>query len=70
MVSLCMSGLFVSAKGMNRNPFLVEAKSFADYGGWVDDSQFMDQMGSPFLLAHGLGAPVADAVTQIALDRR
>lgn len=27
------------------------------------DQQFMDQMGSPFLLAHGLGTPVADAIT-------
>ncbi|HYW80365.1 MAG TPA: NADH-dependent oxidoreductase, partial [Thermoguttaceae bacterium] len=44
---------------------LVESESFAHYGGWVDDSQFMDEMGSPFLLAHGLGRPVADAVTTV-----
>ncbi len=44
---------------------LVEAESFEDYGGWVDDSQFMDQMGSPYLLAHGLGDPVADASTTV-----
>jgi len=44
---------------------LVEAESFQDYGGWVGDSQFMDQMGSPFLLAHGLGVPVEDATTTI-----
>ncbi len=41
----------------------VEAESFRDHGGWVNDTQFMDQMGSPFLLAHGLGKPVADAKT-------
>ena len=29
----------------------------------------MDQMGSPFLLAHGLGRPVADAVTKVALAK-
>ena len=40
---------------------LVEAEAFAEQGGWVVDQQFMDQMGSPFLLAHGLGVPVADA---------
>jgi len=40
---------------------LVEAEGFAQHGGWVVDQQFMDQMGSPFLLAHGLGKPVADA---------
>ncbi|MGA0060981.1 MAG: FAD-dependent oxidoreductase, partial [Planctomycetota bacterium] len=42
---------------------LVEAEGFADTGGWAVDPQFMDQMGSPYLLAHGLGVPVADAVT-------
>ena len=42
---------------------LLEAEQFADTGGWEVDQQFMDQMGSPFLLAHGLGVPVRDAVT-------
>ena len=42
---------------------LYEAESFDDVGGWVTDQQAMDQMGSPFLLAHGLGIPVKDAVT-------
>ncbi|MHC4323929.1 MAG: hypothetical protein ACYSUX_06625, partial [Planctomycetota bacterium] len=37
---------------------LIEAEGFANRGGWVIDQQFMDQMGSPFLLAHGLGRPV------------
>ena len=44
---------------------LVEAEAFADRGGWLLDPQFMDQMGSPYLLAHGLGKPVANARTQI-----
>ena len=44
---------------------LVEAESFAQRGGWVVDPQFMDQMGSPYLLAHGLGRPVADATTTL-----
>ncbi len=44
---------------------LVEAEAFADYGGWVPDQQFMDEMGSPYLLAHGLGNPVADAATMV-----
>lgn len=48
-----------------RDTVLVEAESFENYGGWVLDQQFMDQMGSPFLLAHGLGNPVADAVTTV-----
>jgi len=44
---------------------LVEAESFIQLGGWVIDQQAMDQMGSPFLLAHGLGVPVADATTTV-----
>lgn len=44
-------------------PLLVEAESFDDLDGWVVDQQFMDLMGSPFLLAHGMGIPVADART-------
>ena len=42
---------------------LIEAENFANTGGWDIDQQFMDIMGSPFLLAHGLGVPVRDAVT-------
>ena len=44
----------------------LEAEGFADHGGWELDQQSMDQMGSPYLLAHGLGIPVADAVTTVA----
>lgn len=44
---------------------LVEAESFRRNGGWVIDQQVMDQMGSPFLLAHGLGRPVKDAATKV-----
>ncbi|NLC83332.1 MAG: FAD-dependent oxidoreductase [Lentisphaerae bacterium] len=43
----------------------VETETFSDKGGWVVDQQFMDQMGSPFLMAHGLGTPVADASTTV-----
>ena len=46
---------------------LVEAESFADRGGWVIDTQAMDQMGSSYLLAHGLGVPVRDATTTVEL---
>ena len=42
---------------------LVEAESFAQTGGWVIDQQCIGQMGSPFLLAHGMGRPVKDAMT-------
>ena len=44
---------------------LLEAEQFSRLGGWVIDQQSMDQMGSPYLLAHGLGVPVSDAVTTV-----
>jgi hypothetical protein len=46
---------------------LVEAEGFDALGGWVLDQQSMDHMGSPYLLAHGLGVPVQDAVTRVAV---
>ena len=46
---------------------LVEAEGFDDIGGWVVDQQCMDQMGSPYLLAHGMGVPVEDATTTVEL---
>ena len=45
----------------------MEAEAFADRGGWVLDPQFMDQTGSPYLLAHGLGKPVAKTTGQMGL---
>lgn len=46
----------------------VEAESFAEHGGWKLDTQFIQQMGSPYLLAHGLGRPVDDATTTVTVD--
>jgi hypothetical protein len=46
---------------------LVEAESFQQRGGWQLDTQFIRQMGSPYLLAHGLGTPVADATTKVKI---
>lgn len=45
---------------------LIQATHFADLGGWALDQQSMDVMGAPYLLAHGLGRPVADAATTVA----
>lgn len=49
---------------------LVEAESFSTRGGWVVDQQFVEQMGSPYLLAHGMGKPVADADTDVAFPAK
>jgi hypothetical protein len=48
---------------------LVEAEMFADLGGWEVDQQSMDQMGSPYALAHGLGVPVGDATTSVSVPQ-
>ena len=42
---------------------LLPGSMFDDLGGWISDPQFMEVMQSSELLAHGLGKPVADAVT-------
>lgn len=47
----------------------VEAESFKNKGGWVVDQQFIDQMGSSYLMAHGMGKPVEDAETEISFDK-
>ena len=44
---------------------LVEAEGFQQLGGWELDTQFIGIMGSPYLLAHGIGKPVADATTTV-----
>ena len=36
-----------------------------DKGGWGLDAQFMDVMGSPYLIAHGLGIRVRDAKAHV-----
>ncbi|MCA9056244.1 MAG: FAD-dependent oxidoreductase, partial [Planctomycetaceae bacterium] len=45
---------------------LVEAESFDSHGGWSLDTQSITAMGSPYLLAHGLGRPVQDATTTVS----
>ena len=58
---------FLFPAGLSAHEYLLEAEAFADKGGWVVDQQFMDIMGSSYLLAHGMGTPVTDAVTSIVL---
>ena len=46
----------------------VEAESFSNKGGWSVDQQFVFEMGSPYLIAHGMGRQVADATTEVIAD--
>jgi len=70
VLSVCLFLFVVVTSFSQKNVVLVECESFSHKGGWVLDQQFMDQMGSPFLLAHGLGKPVEDAHTQVVLPSK
>ncbi|MEX2511585.1 MAG: FAD-dependent oxidoreductase [Cyclobacteriaceae bacterium] len=50
--------------------FLIEAESFDSPGGWVVDPQFVEQMGSPYLMAHGMGEPVKNAFTKVKIAQK
>ena len=47
----------------------LEAEAFELKGGWVVDQQSMDVMGSPYLMAHGMGSPVEDARTRVLVPK-
>lgn len=55
----------ISVHQLSAVDLFVETESFRNKGGWVVDQQFMDIMGSPYLMAHGMGEPVADATTSV-----
>lgn len=55
---------------LHANELFIEAESFNHKGGWVVDQQFMDMMGSPYLLAHGMGKQVADAYTEVIFPKK
>ncbi|MBP5227844.1 MAG: FAD-dependent oxidoreductase [Kiritimatiellae bacterium] len=40
-----------------------------DAGGWSLDAQFMDTIGSPYLIAHGCGQRVLDAVARVKIPQ-
>ena len=59
--------LYAVLAAAQARPILIEAESFEQKGGWAVDQQFMDRMGSPYLIAHGMGVPVADASTPVQI---
>lgn len=65
-ITLIILGCWLNSRSQS---ILIEAESFDNKGGWVVDQQFMDIMGSPFLLAHGLGIPVEDATTMVSFPK-
>lgn len=65
LIALCALLADRSSAETETKSLLVEAESFASLGGWKLDTQFIDEMGSPYLLAHGLGQRVDDATTSV-----
>jgi hypothetical protein len=72
--SIFILGLAIASFGsiaprpvQGQDGIFIEAESFSNHGGWVLDTQFIEFMGSPYMMAHGLGKPVADAVTKVSI---
>ncbi len=55
---------------IGQSDFLLEAESFVNRGGWVNDPQFIQQMGSTYMMAHGMGNPVDNASTNIKIENK
>ena len=66
MKKLLLSIASLASTSFAADQVFVEAESFREHGGWSLDTQFIEGMGSPYLLAHGMGDPVKDAATVVA----
>ena len=67
---LVFFGLMVYSFTLAQDLVWLEAEKFDKLGGWTSDWQFLDQMGSSYLLASGIGSPVKDAHTNVELSRK
>ena len=63
-VTLALAMLTVVSRAAD---VFVECESFAELGGWVVDAYSMRNMGSAYVMAHGCGRPVADAVGTVTV---
>jgi len=72
LLGISILSLLISHAGLGQSEssVLVETESFKDKGGWVIDQQSMDVMGSPYLMAHGMGTPVANATTTVSFAKK
>lgn len=57
------------ASSLDRKSVLVETAHFGATGGWVLDNQFEPQLGFSYLLAHGMGSPVANATGKVKFPK-
>ena len=61
-----LTSLLLTFSGHAADSLFVEAEAFQNIGGWKRDTQFVLNMGSPYLIAHGLGTPVEEASTTVS----
>jgi hypothetical protein len=74
MRTLAIKGAWIilacsAASVLAGEPIWLETEQFDQSGGWTADAQFIDQMGSTYLMAIGLGQPVGDALTTLRPPR-
>jgi hypothetical protein len=62
--------LWTAGNAQDFHTLYLETESFTNQGGWVIDQQSMDVMGSPYLMAHGMGTRVQDASTQVTFPAK
>ena len=58
--AICLS--FATAEAAS---LYVECESFDNLGGWTVDPHSMKKLESSYIMAHGVGKPVADATTKV-----
>lgn len=64
IVAMVSAAWFIALSlAANAATLYVECESFAELGGWVVDPHSMKALCSSYVMAHGIGKPVADAKT-------
>jgi hypothetical protein len=65
LLPYCLTLALLVGGSARAETLFVEAEGFEKLGGWSLDTAFTQIVGSPYLLAHGLGKPVSDATTTV-----
>ncbi|MCM8538312.1 MAG: FAD-dependent oxidoreductase [Lentisphaeraceae bacterium] len=69
MKKLILIALFIQSFLSAQTVIWQEAESLENTGGWANDPQHIDIMGSPYLLSVGLGETVEDASGKISVPQ-
>ncbi|MEM9479964.1 MAG: FAD-dependent oxidoreductase [Verrucomicrobiota bacterium] len=58
-----------NAPAKTEDSIFIEAAHFVNHGGWKLDTQFHNVLGFSYLLAHGMGDPVPNAITDVHFSK-